>query len=292
MTIITRYDVKTQKSIILLKYRSYNDLPSHLQTGLIEKLKELVRQPSTTKLADNPFALSLFHFSSTIQYYRRAARDPRDTIRKEEKKVHEKSDAVDLRMIHLALASLEQDKIQLNFILELINQLRKQHDRFFRKVKRMPNPDERGWSYVRVEEDLDRFENQVAYFRNSVQDVACRAQRLLDLLFNLSSAKVAEQAMYESASMSTISVVTMLFLPGSFVAGILGTNLFTGPTKPDPSSGDISSGAGRGLYVSDQWWLLLAVIGPVTLLTFMGWHLWKKFTRLKIKQKLLMAEIV
>lgn len=168
--------------MVLLKYRSFNDLPSLLQAELTEKLIELVRQGSTAELAEDPFALCMFIFSSTVQYYRRGARDPRDTIRNEEETAHDKPDDVDLRMVHTLLGNLDQDKIQLNFILELIFRLRKLHDIFYRRVKKIPNPDERGWLYTRVEEDFERFDNQIKYFRNSVQDVAGRAQRLLDLV--------------------------------------------------------------------------------------------------------------
>lgn len=182
MTVITRYDVKTAKTVVILKYRSYNDLPSSLQAELVKKLEELVSHVGTKDLVGNPFTLALFHFTSTIQYYRRGARDPRDVIRKQEEKAHSNSQEVDLREVHLLLGSLDQDKVQLDFILELIHRLREQHDYFYRRIKKMPDPDNRDWLYYHVKEDLDRFESHLTYLRNSVQDVAGKAQRLLDLV--------------------------------------------------------------------------------------------------------------
>lgn len=185
MTIVTHYDVKSQTSVVLLKHRSFNDLPESLKTELRTKLLDFIGNPSTAALAGDPFSLHLLHFNTTIQYYRRAARDPRDSVRKEEIKAHGgKSDIgeIDLRRLHLTLTSLDQDKVQLNFILGVISRLRLQHDRFYKLVKGVADPDERDWLYTRVEEEYDRFENQITYKKTSVEDVATRAQRLLDLV--------------------------------------------------------------------------------------------------------------
>lgn len=189
ITVITQYDVKTRKTVILLKYRSYNDLPSSFQEELIEKLEELVKHTGTQYLADNPFSLLMFHFSSTIQYYRRGARDPRDTIRKQEERAHDNLDDVNLRMVHLLLGSLDQDKVQLNFILELISRLREQHEYFYKRIKKITDPDDRDWLYIHVKEKFDRFENHLSYLRNSVKDVAGKAQRLLDLVYRISKTR-------------------------------------------------------------------------------------------------------
>jgi hypothetical protein len=185
MTIVTRYEVKTDTTLALLKYRSFNDLPQRLHEELVENLETFVRTPNTASLAKNPFILSIIHFNPTIQYYRRAARDPRDTIRVEERRVHGATGEfarIDLPKLHLTLTSLDQDKIQMSFILGVIARLRKQHEMFQAMVKRRPTVHERDWLYFRVEEEFDRFENQMTYFKSSVEDVARRVERLLDLV--------------------------------------------------------------------------------------------------------------
>lgn len=111
VTVVTRYDAKSQTNLILLKCRSFNDLPGHLKNELTEKFKGLVQQPSTKALASNPLALHLLIFNSTIQYYRRVARDPRDSVRAEEVKAHQgvkELSEIDLRSLHLTLTSLDQ----------------------------------------------------------------------------------------------------------------------------------------------------------------------------------------
>ncbi|KAL4786736.1 hypothetical protein BJX76DRAFT_365234 [Aspergillus varians] len=291
MTVVTRYDAKTDTTLALLKYRSFNDLPQRLHEELVEKLEAFVRTPNTASLAKNPFILSIIHFNPTIQYYRRAAREPRDTIRVEERQVHGVTGEftkVDLSKLHLTLASLDQDKIQMNFILGVIMRLRKQHEVFQAVVKRKQNVHDRDWLYFRVEEEFDRFENQMTYFKSSVEDVARRVERLLDLLFNMSSrvntessTKMTKYAMHESASMSTISVVTMLFLPGTFVSTILGTNIITGPNRAEGGSPQ-----DLRLLVSSQWWILLVAAVSLTIATFMGWHWMRKRTKRVIEHKM------
>ncbi|KKK12447.1 hypothetical protein P175DRAFT_0501480 [Aspergillus ochraceoroseus IBT 24754] len=287
MTIVTRYNAQSDTTLVLLKYRSFNDLPQRLLEELVENLEAFIKEPNTASLAKNPFILSIIHFNPTIQYYRRAARDPRDTIREEERRVHgglEEFARIDLNKLHLTLTSLDQDKIQMNFILGVIGRLRKQHEAFQAMVKGSKSLDQRDWLYFRVEEEFDRFENQMAYFKSSVEDVARRVERLLDLLFNMSSrintqssSRMTRYAMQESASMSTISVVTMLFLPGTFIATILGTNIITGPTRADGNSPGDSK-----LLVSSQWWVLVVLTVSLTILTMGGWYILQRRTRKSI----------
>ncbi|KAF2796365.1 hypothetical protein K505DRAFT_348013 [Melanomma pulvis-pyrius CBS 109.77] len=236
MTIVTKYNVVSNTTVVLLKYRSFNDLPCKLKIELIAKVEELVMQPSTKLIVDNPFAICLFHFNSTAQWYRRAARDPRDSVRLEEEKAHDQGkgkknevNAINVRRLHLAVRNLDQDRLQLKFILGVIERLRKNHELFYLLVRKVPNPEDRDWLYLRVDEEFDRLENQIAYSSSSIEDVSNRAERLLTLLFSLSgqknarwSEKVGMQAMHEGASMRAIAVVSMLFLPGTFVCvGVL-----------------------------------------------------------------------
>lgn len=185
MTIVTRYDVKTGSTLILLKYRSFNDLTERLKRELTQKLKLFVQDPKTASLTIDPFALPLWHFHVTIQYFRRAARLPRDIIREQEVKAHDSFDeltGMSLQTLHLALGSLDQDKMQMAFLIDTIRRLRVQHELFYRLVRDESNPDRRAWVYHRVREELDRYECQLEYFKSSAADVAGKGQRLLDLV--------------------------------------------------------------------------------------------------------------
>jgi Mg2+ and Co2+ transporter CorA len=141
-----------------------------------------------------------------------------------------------------------------------------------------------------VEEELDRFENQMQYSRSSNEDVARRIARLVELLFNM-SARISSQstmqmtryAMQESASVGTISIVTMVFLPGTFIAGILGTNIITGPSR---SNHAVLEPNDLQLLVSSQWWVLLVATVALTLATFAVWWFLRQRGRRMIDRKI------
>ena len=66
--------------------------------------------------------------------------------------------------------------------------------------------------------------------------------------------------------MKTIAAVTMLFLPGTFVASLFATPMF-------------QWSATAGLQVQSHIWVYWATTIPLTLLTIGFWWVWLKFTR-------------
>ena len=174
---------------MLFKYRSFNQLPSRLKRELAQQVKNFVMEETTQAVAENPVAPALSHFTAAVQWYRRAARDPRDTVRREEEKIHapgqlnhgKEVDKV-VKDLHLTMRSLDMDTLQLNFMLDVIYRLRRQHDIFYSVIKGQENPMARDWLYFRVEDELNRLENHITYMRSLTEDVCKRAQRLLDLV--------------------------------------------------------------------------------------------------------------
>ena len=101
--------------------------------------------------------------------------------------------------------------------------------------------------------------------------------------------------MHESANMRAIAIVSMMFLPGTFISvsvqfissmsfsheeqGILGTNLFS---QAEQKSGpeDSSSSPFRA---SAQWWILPVTILVLTALTFVGWAVWRRISEDEIE---------
>jgi hypothetical protein len=97
--------------------------------------------------------------------------------------------------------------------------------------------------------------------------------------------------------MRAIAIVSMMFLPGTFVSvslqiragrtrpyklqGILGTNLFT---QEELNS---DSDAGSPFRASAHWWILLITILPLTALTFLGWSMWRTKSEKDIETKIL-----
>lgn len=283
---MTHYEPQTQKSVVILKYRGFNDLATSLQKELKSRLRQFVEDDNATKGFNNPVGLALFHFGPVIQYYRRGARDPRDTIRKQEEIAHQPRERargfqeIDIKALHLTLGSLDQNIVQLKFLLDLIKRLRSMHESLNTDLAEMRSTQGTYDKCLsrRVEHELERFESHIAYIRDGQKESARKAHRLMDLEFRISTryqatatTKMAEHAMQDSISMKNIAIVTMIFLPVTAVASVLGTNLVAGPTRPDDGSG--SSPGDTQLLWYGQWWILPAVAVPLTLITFWVWSI-------------------
>lgn len=76
--------------------------------------------------------------------------------------------------------------------------------------------------------------------------------------------------------MITIAAVTLVFLPGTFVCTVVSTNFF-----------DFGK---QGLVASRQWWILLAVALPLTIIVLAVWTVWSKFRAKKHKRKAVQTE--
>lgn len=87
--------------------------------------------------------------------------------------------------------------------------------------------------------------------------------------------------------MRIIAAVTLIFLPGTFVATIFSTGLFDWSSgDPTPAGGDGGgSGAGGGRMISKYIWVYFMLTGVLTAVVLIGWGLFsyiqkRKMTRL------------
>ena len=74
------------------------------------------------------------------------------------------------------------------------------------------------------------------------------------------SAAIAREARSDSSSMKTIAALTMVFLPGTYIAAIFGMNMF--------------NYSAESIHVSARWWLYVAITVPMTILTIGIWWAW------------------
>jgi len=90
--------------------------------------------------------------------------------------------------------------------------------------------------------------------------------------------RLTKDTVDDSATVRVVTLVTLIYLPASFVASILGMNLFTFETSQD-----------SGFRISPQFWIFIALAVPLTLLTVGSWFviMWRsKKTNLDTYQKL------
>ena len=192
ITMYIQYNPAARTTAVIIKLRSFNNLVDSLKDELLLKLSHFVKQKTTQAVASDPLFVTLMYIQATAQWYRRAARGPRDTVRKEEEKAHvmkkaEGEESKIIRRLHFTMRNLDQDKLQLKFITDVIRHLLAEHDRFYTLVRGDKTLYDRDLVFSRVDEELRRLENHIVYQVSLIEDVATRAERLLSLVRSLPS---------------------------------------------------------------------------------------------------------
>jgi uncharacterized BrkB/YihY/UPF0761 family membrane protein len=85
---------------------------------------------------------------------------------------------------------------------------------------------------------------------------------------------LAESQHRDSLSMKTLAIVTMFFLPGSFVSALFSTSMFDWDSV-NPSSNSI------GVRPTPQFGLYWAITIPLTIITFMLFFMWLWMTKVR-----------
>ncbi|KAK0638284.1 hypothetical protein DIS24_g9968 [Lasiodiplodia hormozganensis] len=112
-----------------------------------------------------------------------------------------------------------------------------------------------------------------------------RKDGAMNLVYNLVTQNDAENNLLiardmrrDSASMSAIAALTMVFLPGTFTATIIDAGIFH-DAFCDNDDGDSSTAC-----VSGVWWLWLALTVPLTLLVIASWRIYHASTMIKRRE--------
>ncbi|OAG08765.1 uncharacterized protein CC84DRAFT_1204042, partial [Paraphaeosphaeria sporulosa] len=103
-----------------------------------------------------------------------------------------------------------------------------------------------------------------------------RIQNEITLAFNVAAQRdsriqlqIGEEAKREASAMKAIAVVTMTFLPATFISTIFGSNFFS--FEPDGGAGQPS------FTVSHQFWIYWALSVPLTAVTLALWFWWSRW---------------
>ncbi|KAL1968398.1 hypothetical protein VTN77DRAFT_1927 [Rasamsonia byssochlamydoides] len=101
-----------------------------------------------------------------------------------------------------------------------------------------------------------------------------RLQNEINLAFNLVSqnnhevaVELGENSRSDNAMMKTIAIVSLVYLPGTFVSGLFGMNFFN--FNPNNASSGV-----QVWTVSENFWLYWAITGPLTIATMLLWAMW------------------
>ncbi|KAK4497465.1 hypothetical protein PRZ48_011916 [Zasmidium cellare] len=124
--------------------------------------------------------------------------------------------------------------------------------------------------------DIRRGKSMLQFMENRSKAVEDRLKNEINLAFhitsqhaNLISAQIAHAAQVDSRAMRTISILGLVFLPGTFISAIFSMSFF----NFNPGSQDQPA----RWAVSDKFWLYWIVAIPVTALTVVVWWTWQKW---------------
>ncbi|RDW68960.1 uncharacterized protein DSM5745_08720 [Aspergillus mulundensis] len=96
-----------------------------------------------------------------------------------------------------------------------------------------------------------------------------RHQNEINLAFNLVNQSLGRDQRTDSNMMKTVAVVSMVYLPGTFVSGLYGTNFFSFQADP-----------GNTWLMADEFWMYWAVTLPLTFATMLVWAIWHWWDKL------------
>ncbi|KAL2859555.1 hypothetical protein BJX68DRAFT_226448 [Aspergillus pseudodeflectus] len=118
-------------------------------------------------------------------------------------------------------------------------------------------------TWIKTLQDIKREEKRAHSLKTRSKSLNDRHQNEINLAFNLVSQSFGRDARTDSNMMKTVAVVSMVYLPGTFVSGLFGTNFFS--FQADPPNTWITS---------DKFWIYWLVTIPLTLLTVLVWAVW------------------
>ncbi|GAB7366326.1 hypothetical protein MBLNU230_g8126t1 [Neophaeotheca triangularis] len=135
------------------------------------------------------------------------------------------------------------------------------------------------WQVLRAgaaaQRDLDFHNSMLSCLLQRSKALEARLQNEMNLAFHtnaqhdsLVSSSIAEASKRDSNATKAISILGMVFLPGTFVSAIFSMSFF----HHAPSS----DGGSEEWRLSSEFWMYWAVAIPLTVATIVVWYLWQR----------------
>ncbi|KAI5923696.1 hypothetical protein F4810DRAFT_701134 [Camillea tinctor] len=123
-----------------------------------------------------------------------------------------------------------------------------------------------------VHRRLAFFKQMVGSLRYRAEANAKRLENEIQLAFNTVSqydsgiaVEMGRVAQVDSRAMRTVSSLTLVFLPPTFISAVFSMSFF-----------DFDGGDGGGWAVSDKFWIYWVCAVPITVLTSVLWYFWRE----------------
>jgi hypothetical protein len=115
------------------------------------------------------------------------------------------------------------------------------------------------WEY-----DFNSVPRRIENARNTINSLIQQRNQQLNLDIAESSHRMTEAALRDNATMKTIAILTMIFLPSTAVASFFSMSMFNWSAE-------------TGAQLPSKWlWVFFVIAIPLTILVLAGWYLWVK----------------
>ncbi|KAF2458657.1 hypothetical protein BDY21DRAFT_340956 [Lineolata rhizophorae] len=266
-TYFTRWFTTGQN--ILISFDTPPSLMQHIS-------KSLLFDESSSLSAHDPYWVLAKLIQEVTESQDKSVWGIRDAIRRVEqsRNVHQQRPEPDYHRFHdlarHATHSVETLEVAVNTISHVI-QL---HEVFLEENKLLPG-DPAIATRKQVKLQLQFLSCLLENFKFRAQSNKERLQNEINLAFNTVaqydsriSVRIGKAVQNDSASMKTIAVLTMLFLPATFVSALFSTTFFTFESNED--------GVPPKWFVSDKLWIYFIVSCPLTVVVLAFWSIWHR----------------
>ncbi|KAI0517046.1 hypothetical protein F5B22DRAFT_144702 [Xylaria bambusicola] len=241
-------------------------IESNMTTYYFVNFNDGLKQFIETSLTDYrgsripPLCLDMWILSHLLNSYRKGLGAQRSILRKIEH--HHGGSTVQSQVEELHALSRRWHSMLKDFrdLKEHTRQLRaflKRWDAVYNRSR----PNHRRESSETIESIL-QFDNDCKFWASWARTYLERTNICINLAHHLENKELTTQARRESIAMFTLAIVTVIFLPSTFVASILGTNFFNFD--------------GTLFTVSRFWWIIPVTSVPLTLFVLLFWYKWSK----------------
>ncbi|KAK1148192.1 hypothetical protein N8T08_010837 [Aspergillus melleus] len=241
------------------------NLPEQQQLQMQHKLPQI-------KARVNPFRWHMEFSSTLITLYDASIWSLRDLVRNQHElktqKARDKPNPPPPNFPHLhdigrhIFHSTETLEIAENTVKNIVAEQTRWREEF-------PDSRQKGRGvYLHTQQRLYSLAKQMHSLKTRSRSLTERLHNEINLAFNIVSQRYGRDAQSDSAMMKTVGVVSLVYLPGTFVSltgakGLFGTNFF-----------DFAPGDDSDWKTASTFWMYWAVTIPLTLVTVVIWALW------------------
>lgn len=262
------------------------------------------------QLKDDPFGLQLLHITSAIDQWRLVLMHASMEISALEKEALTADEVSGLPLtalthaLHNLMIHIVRWKTEIQLTLEIVDGLRREHNRFYGMVLRIPDELDRSQVYHRVQDNLRNSTQTLTSNLLEVNEFQGRVNNLITLMLhtvdirsghklkdlntdiaksseimrriaergredNAIMAEIAKDTKKDSTIMKTIAILTMMYVPASFVTSIFGMQLIK----------VVGDHGHETLALAKPWPIFIVLIITLTVGTYAVWAVSMRWTQ-------------